>query len=273
MRRAGAVYGVAGGHQLQHAARTGGEADAAADALFLIHLRQTALDHVNGPEGAGGLAIAKAEAAVFARLVAAGHQRRALAVSGTVVVKAQFAAVEAAAAAHRGDAPFARAGLHAHDLRDLLRHGVAAHRALVHRGVAAGHLLGVGVATGEAAAAAVGPGQAFAHGRLFRVFLDAEDAADDGEQRPEDQPHAADHQGGGQDRFEIHLFPSPQIRPAKPEKATAISPAAMSAPGKPRIQSGRSHVSNFSRIPAKSTMASVKPMAAPKPLTTLSMRS
>ena len=225
MRRAGAVYGVAGGHQLQHAARAGGEADAAADALFLVHRRQTALDHVDGPEGTGGLAIAKAEAAVFAGLVAAGHQRRALAVPGAVVVKAQFAAVEAAAAAYRGDALFPLSGLHAHDLGDLLRHGVAAHGALVHRGIAAGHLFGVGVAAGKAAAAAVGPGQAFAHRRLFRVFLDAEDAADDGQQGAKDQPHAADHQGGGQDRTKIHFLPPPlKSGPRSPRRPRPSAP-------------------------------------------------
>ena len=233
------MHGMAGRHQLQNAARTGAQTYAAAHALFCVHRRQTAFEHVNGPKGTGGLAVAKAQATVFAGFIAPGYLRGALAVLRPFVVKAQGAEFQAAAAAHGGDALFALTGLHAHDFGDGLRCGVPTYGAFVHRSVAGNHLLGVGVAARIAAAAAVRAGQAFAHLGLARILLDAEYAPDNRKQSSKDQAHAANHQGGGQDRFEIHSSsstfrsgPQSQRRPppsARRQSARPGNPASMRA--------------------------------------------
>ena len=65
---------------------------------------------------------------------------------------------------------------------------------------------------------------------------------------------------------------SPYSSPEKPWKARDIRPAMISAPEKPSIHLGILLRASRSRMLAKMTIASVKPIAALKPLTTDSIR-
>ena len=171
--------------------RARGHALAAADAEALVHLGEAVVDR-DRALGADVRARAVAEAPVGAALVAARRHRGDAAVADAVVVADADRLRARAAALDERDATLGRRRLHAEDLRDLLRAGVAAGRAgAVGRGPR-DESARVAVAAGEAAAAAVRAGERGGHEPDARVLLDAEVTVRHGERDGRDEPHAGD---------------------------------------------------------------------------------
>ena len=132
-------------------------------------------------------------------------------------------------------------------------------------GAARGAFVGLAVAAGVAAAAAVGAGQDFAYFALAFVDGDVEFLGCEGEQRAEYDAEPSHYQCRVE--YSFHVRPSYLMRPLKPMKAIDMRPAVTRAIGSPRMQRGISvFISIFSRMPAMRTMARRKPADEPKAL-------
>ena len=182
---------------------TGIDTSTAADALFAVDLGNTVND-AHCAELAGVSAVAQAdagEAAVHIALAAEQHGR--LAVLGSLVVEALNGVSLAAGAGHERDHFNRVTGGNAHDLAYLRSRLGASRNALVYGSLALCDRGGIAVTAGEAAAAAVGAGKAFADSGLLGVDLNVEYLGRKRKDSAEDTAENAENDNSINYRFHI----------------------------------------------------------------------
>ena len=233
--------------------------------LLLVHLGH-AVDDVDSVKGTGLLTGAQTQAAVGAAQITAARQ---LGSSHTVVethIVVLLVVLTAAGAVDLSDHLDGSAGSHAHDLADLSGNRITAGSAGVDRSGALHHSGSIAGAAGEAAAAAVGAGQAAQNGLLPGVHLNGEHLGGNGQDQAEDgAQHSQDHNGKDNS---IHIHDSSASLNQRPSR-----PAAIRAMGKPSKALGHLENSIRSRMEAKITMTRRKPIPPVTPYTTLVIKS
>ena len=204
---------MAARHQLQHPARAGRNAHAAARAAGHVHTHHAVLD-LHGVEGADLHAVTEAHAGPVAGIGAAAQHGRRRAGGHALILVAQ-----GHIAGQLVTAPQREQGLRlGHGLAGQLAHGDGrigtARAAFVGRDVGIGdHGRGVPFAAGKAATTAVGPGQDLQHGLHPRVFLDVEDARGDGQQDGGHEPQSEQGDDGNENHICLSLPPSGSQKP------------------------------------------------------------
>ena len=149
---------------------------------------------MDGVEGADLLTGAHAQAAVIAAQRAAAGEpggRHAVVDADVLILLVVHTAAGAVDLGHHADGSVSG---DAHDLGDLVGHRRSTGGAAVDGCLPLHHGGGVAGAAGEAAAAAVGAGQAADDGLLTGVHLHGEDPGREGQDRAEDQAQAAQDQ-------------------------------------------------------------------------------
>ena len=180
----------------------GGTAEAA-HTLFGIHLSH-AVYHMDGIVLTSLGAVAEAQAAELTDQGAAARHLGGRQAVVDALIGAPLSGLGAGTANQR-HLPGHLLGLDTHDLRHFLRRGVAAGGAFPHRSLALQHRLGIGGAAGEAAAAAVGPGQSLDQLIQPGIGLYIKNPGRNGQHQAEKQAHAAQNQNCDQNW--IHFPP------------------------------------------------------------------
>ena len=193
------------GHQLDQALGAGLHAGAAGHTFLLVH-HCHAVDDVDGAELAGFHAGAVAQTAVGTGLCAAagGHDGLA-AVVNTGINVLGLCLVAGSLTFHEGDLLLHRAGVHAHDGRDLLPHRSAAHGAGVDGSFAGGDGFGQGVTARVSAAAAVVARQLLADSRLLLIYFYLECLAEDAQSETDHDSHCGNYDSSNYNCRNIHF--------------------------------------------------------------------
>lgn len=175
----------------------------AADALFAVDLGN-AVNDAHCAELAGVGTVAQADAGESAVHIAlAAEQHGSLAVFGPLVVEALNCVSLAAGAGHECDHFNRVAGGNAHDFAYLRGSLGACRNALVYGSLTLGNRGSIAVTAGEAAAAAIGAGKAFADSGLLGVYLDVEYLGRKRKDSAEDTAENAENDNSINYRFHI----------------------------------------------------------------------